>query len=149
MDDDRLLLALGIEPAHLALANVGLELSGERLRGDRIDVHHQTFPPTPTREGFVLEGTPTDLAARGYELLERHARRPVVRHDWLHRRRVYATSYLFEDTGERLAQMYRRDWAPRGQEAKLVARGFVHGRGWIQTEGLGKPDRVVVVGGAR
>lgn len=148
-DDDRLLLALDIDAPDVALVNVGLELSGNRLRGDRISVHDRTFPPTPTRDGFVLEGTPTDLAARGCELLDSYVRRPVVRYEWLHRRRVYATCHLFEDTGERLADMYRSDWAPRRQEAELIAKGFVHGADWIQTEGLGEPDRVILVRGAR
>lgn len=45
--------------------------------------------------------------------------------------------------------MYRGDWAPRGLEAKLVAKGLVHGGGWVQTEGLGEPDRVTLVRGTR
>ncbi len=77
------------------------------------------------------------------------ANRPIVRHEWLHRRRVYADCYLFEDSGERLAQTYRSDWAPQGQEQRLIAEGFVHGKGWIQTLGLGEPDRVVHVRGRR
>lgn len=147
--DDRLLLALDIDAPDLALVNVGLELSGNRLRGDRISIHDRTFPPTPTRDGFNLEGTPAELADRGYELLDTYVRRPVARYEWLHRGRVYATCHLFEDTGERLAQMYRSDWAPQGEEAKLAANGFVRGGGWIQTEGLREPDRVVLVRGAR
>lgn len=149
LDDDRLLLVLDVDAVELALVNVGLELRGNQLRGDRISVHDRTFPETPTRDGFVLEGSPKELASRGFELLEAYDGRPIVRHEWLHRRRVYASCYLFEDTGERLAQMYRRDWAPRGQEAGLIAKGFVHGGGWIQTEGLGDPDRVILVRGTR
>lgn len=42
-------------------------------------------------------------------------------------------------------QMYRSDWAPPRQEEHLIAGGFVHGKGWIQTRGLGEPDRVTVV----
>jgi hypothetical protein len=147
--DDTLLLALDVDAPDVALVNVGLELRGNQLRGDRISVHDRSFPPTPTRYGFVLEGDPNELAARGCELLTTYARRPVVLHEWLHRRRVYAACHLFEDTGERLAQMYRGDWAPRGQKAELVAKGFVHGGGWVQTEGLGKPDRVTLVRGTR
>ncbi len=147
--DDTLLLALDVDAPNVALVNVGLELRGNQLRGDRISVHDRTFPPTPTCDGFVLEGDPSELAARGCELLITYARRPVVLHEWLHRRRVYATCHLFEDTGERLAQMFRDDWAPRGLEAKLVAKGFVLGAGWVQTKGLGKPDRVTLVRGTR
>lgn len=71
-----------------------------------------------------------------------------MKHEWLHRGRVYAECYLFADSGERLAQMYRSDWAPLSQEDRLVAEGFVHGKGWIQTRGLGEPDRIVRVRGA-
>lgn len=149
LDEDRLLLALDVDAPDLALVNVGLELRANRLRGDRISVHDRTFPATPTRDGFVLEGSPTQLAARGYELFDSFVRRPVVRHEWLHKGRVYAECYLFEDTGERLAQMYRSDWAPRRQEARLIKKGFVRGGGWIQTHGLGKPDRVILVRGRR
>ncbi|TDE92539.1 hypothetical protein EXU48_13400 [Occultella glacieicola] len=148
--DDALLVALDVDAPEVALVNVGLELRGNQLRGDRISVHDRSsFPPTPTRDGFVLEGDPRELAARGCELLTTYARRPVVLHEWLHRRKVYATCHLFEDTGERLAQMYRGDWAPRGLEAKLVAKGFVNDGGWVQIAGLGKPDRVTLVRGTR
>ncbi|WP_405057631.1 hypothetical protein OG474_33555 [Kribbella sp. NBC_01505] len=145
LDDDGLLVGLDIDAPDVALITVGLELTGNRLRGDRISIHDRTFPPTPTPDGFVLEGAPSDLAARGWELLDTYNRRPIVKHEWLHRRRVYASCYLFEDTGERLSDMYRGDWAPRRQEAELRAKGFVRGRGWIQTEGLGDPDRVILL----
>lgn len=149
LDDDKLLLVLDVDAPEVALANVGLELRGNQLRGDRISVHDRAFPPAPTGDGFVLEGDPGDLAARGARLLDYYVRRPVVKYEWLHRRRVYATSHLFEDTGERLADMYRSDWAPPGQQAELIAKGFVQGQGWIRTEGLGEPDRVTLVRGTR
>lgn len=149
LDADELLLVLDVDAPDVALVNVALELRGTRLRGDRISVHDRTFPPSPTADGFTIEGTASELASRGAALLDRYARRPIVRHEWLHRGRVYAACYIFEDTGERLAQMYRSDWAPRRQQGGLVAQGFVHGADWIQTEGLGKPDRVTSVRGDR
>ena len=147
--EDCLSLVLDVDAPGVALASVGLELRRRSLRGDRISVHDRSFPPSPTRDGFVVEGEPSELAARGSELLERFVLRPVVRHDWLHKGRVYADCYLFEDSGERLSQMYRSDWAPPGQEDRLIAQGFVHGKGWIQTRGLGEPDRVTLVRGVR
>lgn len=147
--EDGLLFALDVDAPDLALVSVGLELRGNRLRGDRISIHDRTFPPSPTRDGFTLEGDANQLASRGCALLDAYVRRPVVRHEWLHRSRVYASRYLFEDSGEGLSQMYRSDLAPRGQEAQLVAQGFARGAGWIQTAGLGKPDRVVLVRGVR
>ena len=144
---DMLLLVLDVDAPDVALINVGLELRGNRLRGDRISVHDRTFPPSPTVDGFLVEGTADELASRGYALLHTYWRRPVVKHEWLHRGRVYAHCHILADTGERLSQMYRSDWAPRRQEARLVAAGFVRGKGWIQTEGLGAPDRVTLVRG--
>jgi hypothetical protein len=145
---DPLLLVLDVGAPGLVLASVGLRFDGDDLVGDRISVHDWTFPPTPTAAGFRAAGNPAELAQHGADLLERFARRPIVRHEWLYRGRVYAHCYVFDDTGEGLAQMYRGDWAPLGQEARLIDAGFVRGRGWIQTEGLGQPDRVVkVLGG--
>jgi hypothetical protein len=142
-----LLLVLDVDAPEVALVSVGLELRGRTLRGDRISIHDRAFPLEPTSDGFIMEGSAVELAARGVELLERFANAPVVKHEWLHRGRVYAECYLFADSGERLAQMYRSDWAPLGQEDRLVAEGSVHGKGWIQTRGLGGPDRIVRVRG--
>ncbi|MFV0461137.1 MAG: hypothetical protein ACK5MT_20480 [Actinomycetales bacterium] len=145
--EDELTVVLDVDAPEVALANVGLKLTRSDLIGDRISVHDRSFPPSPTADGFRVTGTPAAMAEHGAALLKRYADRPVVRHEWLHRGRVYADCYLFQDTGERLAQMYRSDWAPRGQEARLKAAGFERGKGWIQTEGLGEPDRVVHVRG--
>ena len=146
-EPDRLLLILDVDAPDLALVSVGLELRGQELRGDRISIHDWTFPDRLTPDGFVVQGPPADLAARGAGLLESFASRPVVRHEWLHRGRVYAACYLFADTGDRLAQSYEGGLAPSGQERRLSDAGFVHGKGWIQTNGLGEPDRVVHVRG--
>lgn len=146
---DRLVLALDVDAPGVALVSVGLELRGDRLRGDRLGVHDRSFPPGPTPDGLVAVGEPDVLAARGAELLERVAGRAVVRHEWIHEGRVYAHCYLFEHSGERLAQMFRGDWAPPGRAESLAAEGHVRGRGWVQTSGLGAPDRVVPVPGVR
>lgn len=147
--EDALLLVLDVDAPDVALVSVGLLLRGNELQGDRISIHDRTFPPAPTADGFVVKGSPGELAERGGALFEYFAGRPVVRHEWLHRGRVYASCYLFEDSGEPLSQMYRSDWAPRGEEARLVAEGFIHGNGWVQTRGLGTPHRVVRVRGSR
>jgi hypothetical protein len=138
---------LDVDAPEVALMSVGLELRGRTLHGDRFSIHDQAFPPEPTSDGFVVEGPAVELAARGAELFERFGNALVVKHEWLHRGRAYAECYLFADSGERLSQMYRSDWAPLGQEDRLVAEGLVHGKGWIQTRGLGEPDRVVRVHG--
>lgn len=141
------MLVLDVDAPGVVLVSVGLELRGRSLRGDRISVHDWSFPPDPTPDGFLMVGGPTELAARAGDLLEWFASRPVVRHEWVHHGRVYADCYLFEDSGERLAQGYRSDLAPPGQEDHLVAERFVYGAGWVQTQGLGDPDRVVRVRG--
>ncbi len=143
LEPDRLLLSLDVDAPDLALVNVGLELRGNELRGDRISPHDRTFPEQPTPDAILVRGSLGALAAHGARLLETIASRPMVRHEWLHRGRVYATCYLLADTGERLAQSYEGGLAPRGQERRLIRAGFVHGRGWIQTAGLGEPDRVI------
>lgn len=147
--EECLSLVLDVHAPDIALISVGLELRGRTLRGDRISVHDRSFPPSPTSDGFVVAGEPSELAARGADLLQGFALRPVVRHEWLHEGRVFASCYILEDSGERLAQMFRSDWAPPGEEERLIAEGFVFGKGWLQTRGLGEPDRVILVRGAR
>ena len=66
-EPDRLLLILDVDAPALALVSVGLELRGQELRGDRISVHDWTFPDRPTPDGFVVQGPPGDLAARGQD----------------------------------------------------------------------------------
>lgn len=149
VDDDGMNLVLDVDAPDVALVNVGVALRGNQLKGDRISVHDRRFPASPTADGFLLEGSVEVLADRAATLLEFYWRRPVVLHEWLHRGRVYASCYIFEDSGERLVQMYRMDWAPAGQEAQLIAQGFVRGKGWVQTRGLGVPDRVSLVRGER
>ncbi|KJY31646.1 hypothetical protein VR46_35260 [Streptomyces sp. NRRL S-444] len=64
-----------------------------------------------------------------------------------HHGQVYASRYLFADTGEGLVQSYHQTLAPSEQAEALTRAGHVHGRGWIQTSGLGRPDRVVDIRG--
>lgn len=71
LTEHNLLLVLDVDAPEVALVSVGLELRGKTLRGDRISIHDRAFPPEPTSDGFVMEGTAVELAARGVELLER------------------------------------------------------------------------------
>lgn len=147
LSPEGLLLILDVDAPGQALVSMGIMLEGRTLRGDRTSIHDYGFPRVPSEVSLVAEGDPGELAAAAHNFFARAVARPVVRHEWVHRGRVFAACYLFEDTGERLSQSYRSDWAPAGQEAKLIADGFVHGKGWVQTEGLGKPSRVVRVRG--
>jgi hypothetical protein len=129
-------------PRAVGLADYGVYLDGGRMRGDRL--HNQLFslPDEPTDMALDLSGTPEELAARAVEWFERLLARPVVLHEWLHKGQVYASRYLFEDTGEGLVQGYDERYAPAGQARKLIKAGHVFGRGWIQTSGLSAPDRI-------
>lgn len=146
-EPNSLLLVLDLEPPEdIVLVTLGLLLTGDILQGDRISVHHHGFPPTPTSHGFTVRGTPEELAARAAQLLLHYDQRPVVLHEWLHQDRVYASCYVFADTGERLAQMYRDDWSPPGEKFDLDSRGFVR-NGWVHTAGMRTPDRITHVRG--
>ncbi|MDP9863362.1 MULTISPECIES: hypothetical protein [Streptosporangium] len=132
---------------NFVLLTVGVHLEGHRLRGDRL--HHQDFtlPEVPTSLAMEVSGSPEELAEQAADWFEAIISRPVVRYEWLHAGQVYASRYLFPDTGEGLSQMYNRELAPPGQQDRLLAAGHFTGRGWIDTRGLGEPDRVAHVRG--
>ena len=137
LSDPEAAVALGVFGVHL--------FSPYRVRGD--ELHNQTFhlPESPTGLALAVNGSPEEVVARCAEWFEGILRKPVVRYEWVHRRKVYARRWLFADTGEGLVQTYSRPDAPLGQTAKLIAAGHVYGRGWIQTSGLGNPDRTIPV----
>ncbi|MGW7538408.1 hypothetical protein [Amycolatopsis sp. NPDC054798] len=132
------------DPAsRLVLLTVGVHLDGRTLRGD--EVHNQLFtlPDEPTSLAFTATGDPDELAVRAANWFENLLRRPVVRYEWRHRRKVYAHADLFADTSDLLGSMYNRKLCPRGQLERLAATGHLRGRGWVDPRGLGKPDAVV------
>jgi hypothetical protein len=133
----------------LVLLTVGVHLEQGYLRGDRL--HNQLFrlPDRPTSLALEASGTADELAGRAAEWFEAILRRPVVRYEWLHAGKVYAFCYLFPDSGETLAQMYNQELSPPGQQGRLIAAGHFHGRGWIDTRGLGHPGRIVRARGER
>lgn len=135
VDDDGMNVILDVDAPDVVSVTVGVALRGNQLKGDRISVHHNGFPASPTGDGFLVEGSTEELADRAATLFERYWRRPVVLHAWLQDGRVYASCYIFEDSGERLIQMYRSDWAPPGQEARLIGEEYVRGKGWRAARG--------------
>jgi hypothetical protein len=141
-----LLVGLDITADHLVLLTVGLRFRSGRLHGDRMDSQLYKFPERPSSLAIDSEGSPVDLATVAAAWFDALMRRPIVRHEWLHEGEVYANRYVFADTGEALVQMYRQDLAPPGQPEQLINDGHVFGRGWIQTSGLGTPDREIAVG---
>lgn len=55
--------------------------------------------------------------------------------------------YAYADTGTVLVQGCEASLAPSGQSKRLSAAGWDRGDGWVNTSGLGRPDRVVHVRG--
>ncbi|MEU6273890.1 hypothetical protein ABZ871_16015 [Streptomyces populi] len=148
-DDSSLLACVGLsdENNRISLIDLGVHLVGSTVRGDRL--HNQLYflPDRPTGLALEAAGSPQELAERTAAWFETLLRKPIVRHEWEHGGRVYASRYLFADTGEGLVQSYDRTLAPPGQAEALTEAGHVYGRGWIRTSGLGRPDRVVGVRG--
>jgi hypothetical protein len=142
-----LFVGLDIDAPDVALLTVGVYFDGGRIRGDRVDIQTYELPDQPTSMAIDATGTPDDLAARTFDWFDAILRRPIVRYEWRHAGQVYANRYLFADTREPLSQLYRDDFAPPGQREQLIAAGHVRGQGWIQTDGLGAPDRVTPISG--
>ncbi|NUW37603.1 hypothetical protein HTZ77_40305 [Nonomuraea sp. SMC257] len=141
-------LVIDAPQENLGLMTVGVHLKGDRLRGDRLDHQDFTLPETPTSLAMEASGDPEELAGKAADWFEAIIGCPVVRYEWLHAGQVYASLYLFSQTGEKLSRMYNRELAPPGQRNRLVEAGYVVGRGWIDTSGLGEPDRIVPVRGS-
>lgn len=141
-------LDIDVPKENLLLLTVGVHLESRRLRGDRLHSQDFSLPDTPTSFAVDLSGFSGYLAEQAADWFETIIGRSVVRYEWLHADQVYASRYLLSDTGEALVQSYNRELAPPGQGDCLMRAGHVSGRGWIDTRGLGEPDRVVLVRGA-
>ncbi|MGI5372529.1 hypothetical protein [Streptomyces iakyrus] len=124
----------------LSLIDIGVHLSGDQLRGDRLHNQLFTLPDRPSAWALNAEGSPQELARRTAEWMRTALHRPVVLYVWLHDGYAYAARYAFADRDETLSQLYNRQYAPDGQAEALTEAGHVHGRGWIQTTGLPTPD---------
>jgi hypothetical protein len=144
-ESGRVLVGIHIDAPDVALITAGVRVHAGHLHGDRLDDQLYVFPDTPSSLVIDAEGSPKELAAVATTWFETLAQRPIVRHEWTHKGRIYAYCYVFADTGEPLVQMYRDDWAPPGQPEQLIRDGHVYGRGWIQTSGLGQPDQVTPI----
>jgi hypothetical protein len=147
VDTETFFVAVDIDAPDVALITAGAYVAQGRLRGDSVDLQDYSLPTEHTEIALDVTAPPRVLADRLADWFEELAARRIVRHEWHYRDRMYASCYLFEDSGWRLSQMYRRDWAPPGQADQLISDGFVFGKGWIQTSRLGPPDRVTVVSG--
>ncbi len=146
-DDSALLAVVTLGTSQLSLADFGVHITGSTMRGDRL--HNQLYflPEWPTSFSMEVTGSPEELAERAAEWFETILRKPVVRYEWEHNGQIYAELYLFADTREGMVQRYNSTLSPPGQEQELIAAGHVVGLNWIQSSGLGRPDRLVPVRG--
>ncbi|WP_405640455.1 hypothetical protein [Streptomyces uncialis] len=144
-DDSSLLAFVSLSDKHrrVSLIDIGVHLVGSSVRGDRLRNQLYFLPDQPTSLAMETVGSPQELAERTAAWFETLLRKPIVRHEWEHGGQVYASRYLFADTGQGLGQSYSQTLAPPGQAEALINAGHVQGRGWIQTSGLGRPDRIV------
>ena len=147
-DSGPLIVGIHVDAPEQALLTAGVHLDGDRIRGDSLDHQHYGLPDHPTSLALDATGSPADLAAAVADWFDAILRRPIVRYEWLHVGRVYASRYLFADTGEGLSQMYNRVLAPPRQHEQLIAARHFRGRGWIDTRGLGEPERVIHIRGS-
>ncbi|WP_248962021.1 hypothetical protein [Sphaerisporangium perillae] len=130
---------------NLSLLTAGVRVQDGCIHADKLHNQLFTLPDEPTSLSLTASGPSDELADRAAEWFDALVRRRVVRYEWAHQGRVYASRYLFSDTGEGLCQMYNDTLAPPGQRDRLVAAGHTNGRGWIDTQGLGQPDRIITV----
>lgn len=126
---------------------IGAVFDGAGARGDQLHNQNFTLPSSPTHLALEVPGSPQETATRTADWFETILARPLVRYEWLHAGHVYATRYAYADTGIGLSQGYAAQLAPMGLTDRLIAGGFDRGGGWINTVGLGRPDRIVHVRG--
>jgi len=124
----------------ISLLSFGVHFSGVGVRGGRL--HSQLYHLSGETPSLALDahGDIDDLARKTAAWFEVVLCRPIVLHVWMHQGRAYASRYEFADTHETLVQAYNRPIAPQDQYERLIAEGYVHGKGWLQTTGLPAPD---------
>lgn len=149
-DDSSLVVVVGIGDGSLGWPQrLGLHLTGSSVSGDRLV--HQNFywlQEPRTRLGLEATGSPRVLAALAADWFERILRMPVVRHEWYHDGRLYASRCLIAGDGDGRCDGYDNDLAPPGQHEHLKAVGAEEAGYWIRSGALGPPDRVVALRGA-
>ncbi|GHG74542.1 hypothetical protein [Streptomyces griseocarneus] len=145
----RLLAYLDIDDPqrNRTVLTVGAHFDGAGARGDKLHNQDFTLPSSPSALALEVTGSPHGTAIRTADWFEAILRRPLVRYEWLHAGQTYATRYLYADTGLGLSQGYVTRLAPPGLTDRLTADGFDRGGGWIDTAGLGQPDRITHVRG--
>ncbi|MGW6704617.1 hypothetical protein ACWGDE_06970 [Streptomyces sp. NPDC054956] len=128
---------------------MGAHFGGSVVRGG--ELHNQDFTIRQAASEFVLEaaGSPAELGNRAAEWFEAILARPLVRREWHHEGRMYAVRYEYADTGRGLCEGFETPLAPDALRERLAAEGVIRGRGRINRAGLGPPDVIAHIRGAR
>jgi hypothetical protein len=131
-------LTLSDSVKNLSLGEFGVHYRDGRARGDRLHSCLHELPDEPTPFALDVSGVPEQVAAECAAWFETILRRPVLHQQWRHKDhgRLYAEAWKFADNGDVLIQSYDSAAAPRQQRRRLIRKGFVFGRGWIQVEGI-------------
>ncbi|MFF9378107.1 hypothetical protein ACF1BB_26675 [Streptomyces griseoluteus] len=142
-------LDIGDPQRNRGVLTVGAHFDGSVVRGG--ELHNQDFTVQQTASEFTFEaaGSPTELANRTAEWFEAVLARPLVRCEWHHEGRMYAVRYEYADTGQGLSEGLETPLAPDALRKRLAADGVMRGRGRINRAGLGQPDVIARIRGAR
>ncbi|MFJ9914707.1 hypothetical protein [Actinacidiphila glaucinigra] len=139
-EEDSLLVCVTLSDRErrVSLLNIGVHVTAGSMKGDRLHSQLHFLPDEPTDLAVEALGGPNELAAQAASWFEAVLSRPLARCEWAHAGQVYATEWMFWDTGEPLVRgIDRRLAPPPGEATDGGARGF-----WAN---LAKPDRVVMV----
>ncbi len=126
---------------NVMLAEFGVHYGDGRAQGDQLHICLHELPEEPTPFALDVSGGPEELAAECAAWFEKILSKPGVHQQWRrepHGRR-YADAWKFADNGAEPAQSYDSAAAPRRQRRRLLRKGFVFGRGWIQVRGIEDP----------
>ncbi|MGW5306263.1 hypothetical protein ACWERF_20335 [Streptomyces griseoluteus] len=142
-------LDIGDPQRNRGVLTVGAHFDGSVVRGGELHKQDFTIQQTASEFAFEAAGSPTDLANRTAEWFEAVLARPLVRCEWHHEGRMYAVRYEYADTGQGLSEGFETPLAPDALGKRLAADGVMRGRGRINRAGLGQPDVIARIRGAR
>ncbi|MGW0785198.1 hypothetical protein [Streptomyces sp. NPDC002913] len=142
-------LDIGDPQRNQGVLTVGAHFDGSVVRGG--ELHNQDFTIRQSTMEFAFEaaGSPTELANRSAQWFAAVLARSLVRCEWHHEGRTYAVRYEYSDTGRSLSEGFEDSLAPDALRKGLAADGVIRGRGRINRAGLGQPDVIAHVRGAR
>ncbi|MFE6782100.1 hypothetical protein ACFVFF_07550 [Streptomyces sp. NPDC057680] len=142
-------LDIGDPQRNQGILTVGAHFDGSVVRGGKLHNQDFTIQQNASELIFGAAGGPVELASRTADWFETVLARPLVRCEWHHEARIYAVRYEYAGTGRGLCEGYEDALAPDGLRKRLAADGVIRGRGLINRAGLGQPDVIAHVRGAR